>query len=477
MPTSNHRHEAAARRHAAWAGRAASLCVLCGGLDARASEFGAVICSDYQTSATVGRLQLASPWTYTPNLRPVYHDAIGVWHAGLVYIVNRAGADNIQVLDPAQGFATQRQFSLGLGRGLKHIAFAGAGTAWVSCYDTAELLHIDPVTGAILHVVSTAAFADADGLPETSWLVVYGQRLFVVCERLDRDNWYAPVGDSYLLVLDLPTRTWIDCDPTLPGVQGIRLAAANPYCEPVRVGNRLLIGCSGYFAMQDGGVAVVDLPSLTSLGLEITEAQLGGDIVDLAGGPDGRRHAVVSSAAFATSLKAYLPGGAVTVLHASTGFHHADIAYDGGSQIIVADRRPGQSGIRIFHAGTGAQLTTAPIATGLPPAFVVLPGGNTVSVLDLPPAHLVLAPPYPNPANPRTRVRFTAAPATAIDLRVLDMRGRLVRRVAAVAAADGAGEWEFDGLADDGRPAPSGVYRVVASGGGGIAARSLNLVR
>lgn len=462
---------------AAGLGAVLSLALVLGAAPAAVSATGAVICSDYIASATVGRLELTGPWAYARDLQPVYHDAIGVWHEGLVYIVNRRGADNIQVLDPAQNFTTVRQFSLELGRGLKHIAFVSDGTAYVSCYDTPELLHIDPVSGAILQVISTAPFADADGRPETSWLVVDGQRLFVVCERLDRNNWYAPVGDSYLLALDLGTQTWIDCDPGRPGVQGILLSASNPYCEPVREGERLLIGCAGYYTVADGGVDVVDLLTLTSLGLEITEAQLGGDVVDLAAGAGGRRHAVISSATFATSLRAYVPGGAVSLLHESTGYDHADIAYDGDFQIFVADRRPGQAGIRVFDAASGTQLTKAPVATGLPPAFIVLPAGSLAPVLDLSPSSLTLTAPFPNPANPRTRVEIAAAPASAVELRVLDLRGRLVRRARIEVDAAGQGSWDFDGLGADGRPVASGVYRLLAGGAGCFAARSLTVIR
>lgn len=442
-----------------------------------AAANAAVICSDLVGSATVGRLQLAAPWSFTPDLQPVYHDAIGVWHDGLVYVVNRAGADNIQVLDPEQDLATIRQFSLGLGRGLQHIAFTPGGTAWVSCYDAAELLHVDPVSGAILHVISTAQFADADGLPETTWLVVDGGRLFVYCQRLDRDNWYSPVGDSYLLVLDLATRTWIDCDPSQPGVQGVLLSATNPYCEPVRDGNRLLVGCTGFFGMQDGGVDVVDLSALTSLGLEITEAQLGGDLVSLTAGGDGRRHAVVAGADFATALKAYTPSGAVTLLHQGVGYHHAHIAFDGDFQVFVADRRPGQAGIRVYDAASGAQLTTAPIATGLAPSYLVLPEVQAVPVPHLLPSLVSLAPPYPNPANPRTRVEITAPAGASIDVRVIDLRGREVRRHTLAADAGGQASWEFDGLDKSGRALASGVYRVTAAGAGGFAVRSLALVR
>ena len=351
------------------------------------------------------------------------------------------------------------------------------GTAYVSCYDAAELLHIDPVSGAILQVISTASFADADGLPETGWLQLVDDRLFLTCERLDRNNWYAPVGDSYLLVLDTDTRTWIDCDPGSAGTQGIRLAATNPYCDLLRDGNHLLVGCNGFYAMQDGGVDVVDTAQLVSLGLEITESNLGGDLVDLTGGPDGRRHVTISNGSFVTSVKAYTAGASVELLHQGTAYDHADVSWDGDLQLFVADRRLGAAGVRVFDAAGGFELTSGPIATGLPPALFILPVSDPVSVIDLPAAGLSLAPPWPNPANPSVTIAFTAPADTRVELRLVDLRGRLVRRVQVASDASGAGTWVFDGYDERGRPVPSGVYRCVAQSAGGFAARSLTIAR
>jgi DNA-binding beta-propeller fold protein YncE len=441
---------------------------------AAAQQTGAVIATDYVSSGSVARLQMEAPFIVAADVAAIHNDASGRWHDGLLYVVGRAGADHIQVLDPEQGFATVRQFSLGLGRGLRDIAFREDGTALVSCYDTAELLHVDPQTGAILQVISTAAFADADGLPETGWLLLHDGRLYVTCERLDRDNWYSPVGDSYLLVLDAATLAWVDCDSQLPGVQGILLAAPNPYTEILPTDDgRLLVGCNGYYVVNDGGVDVIDPVTLTSLGLEIGEAALGGDIVDLA--VDGeRRFAVISDSSFTTAVVSY--GGGVTTVHQGAGYDHADIAV-GGGLLYVADRRLGAAGIRVFDTISLAELTTGPVSCGLPPALVLLPPQSVVPVLDLPGAGLRMAAPWPNPCNPQATVALTAPAGAEVMLRVVDMRGRAARQVRLIAGADGAATWAFDGRDQAGRKLPSGVYRCVAEGAGGFAARSLTLVR
>lgn len=438
---------------------------------------GAVICTNYTSAAYMSSISLEAPWPIEQDLEPVYHDAVANWYDGLLYVVNRAGADNIQVLDPSQDFQTIRQFSLGLGRNLQDIAFLPDGTAYVSCYDTAELLHVDPQTGAILHIVSTAAFADADGLPETSWLCIVDGRVFVTCQRLDRANWYSPVGDSYVLVLDAATRTWVDADPTVPGTQGVATAATNPYTRLRLENDRLLVGCNGFYGMQDGGVDVIDLASLTSLGLEMSEATLGGDIVDFLVGPDGHRWTIVADAVFVTHVKTYTVGGNVVTVHSGTGYDHAGFAFDGDFQLFVADRRIGAAGVRVFDAESGAQLTSGPLATGLPPAAIVLPAAVGTPAPDLPLALLTLAAPWPNPANPATTVAFSAPPSSTVTLRIIDLRGRLVRRRPVTVGADGLGTWQFDGCDNAGRTLPSGVYRCVAESGGLFAARSLTIVR
>jgi DNA-binding beta-propeller fold protein YncE len=440
---------------------------------------GVLVTSDYNSSGAIASFAREAPWSVIADRETVYADAVARWHDDLLYVVNRAGADNIQVLDPATGFATIRQYSLGLGRNLQDIAFDDQGEAYVSCYDTAELLRINPVNGQILGVISTAGFADADGLPETAWLLARGQRLFITCERLDRNHWYQPVGDSYLLVFDMTTEQWVDAAPGVPGVNGIRLAGTDPYGEPRRDGDHILVPCVGAYAVLDGGVDVVDVVQLVSLGFEITGAQLGGDVIDLTLGPDGRRLTLVSDPTFRTSIRRYDPAsGQVVIVVQASGYHHADLAWDGDFQLFVADRTPLASGLRVYDALTGVQLTSAPIPTGLAPASFALPPSGPVGVPLVPLASaLTLAAPWPNPANPLTTVRFAAPAGAVVRLRVVDLLGHAVREARVTAGEEGTGVWTFDGCDGQGRPVASGTYRVVGETPGGFAARALTVVR
>ena len=73
---------------------------------------------------------------------------------------------------------------------------------------------------------------------------------------------------------------------------------------------------------------------------------------------------------------------------------------------------------------------------------------------------LALDPAWPNPANPAVTVRFRAAPVENISVRIMDLRGRLVRELYQGA---GTGDWQhiiWNGKTDQGIAAASGLYLI-----------------
>jgi len=82
------------------------------------------------------------------------------------------------------------------------------------------------------------------------------------------------------------------------------------------------------------------------------------------------------------------------------------------------------------------------------------------------PAPATLAPPAPNPFNPRTALSFTLAEAGPARLAVYDLQGRLVRRLHDGELAAGAHVRTWDGRGDGGRRLAGGPYlvRLDASG-------------
>ncbi len=66
---------------------------------------------------------------------------------------------------------------------------------------------------------------------------------------------------------------------------------------------------------------------------------------------------------------------------------------------------------------------------------------------------------YPNPFNPRTRIRFDLAQPRTVSLSIYDVKGRRVKRIVENHSLP-AGSWSFEWLGDDdcGRQSASGVY-------------------
>lgn len=100
-----------------------------------------------------------------------------------------------------------------------------------------------------------------------------------------------------------------------------------------------------------------------------------------------------------------------------------------------------------------------------------------------PAARASLAPAWPNPAWGTATVAFTvgekAGRAGRVQLSLLDVSGRAVRRLADRVCAPGQYSVTWDGRAEDGSPAPSGVYfvRLSAAGVPGAEVRTLVWLR
>ena len=88
-----------------------------------------------------------------------------------------------------------------------------------------------------------------------------------------------------------------------------------------------------------------------------------------------------------------------------------------------------------------------------------------------------LAQNYPNPFNPMTRIKFSTAEKGAVDLRIYDGRGRLVRTLVDGHMEAGQHEELWDGRDDGGRGVASGVYHYVLKTGQGQLQRKMTLIR
>ena len=426
-----------------------------------------VITTDFSTGSTA--FLTANAVEAEVNLLGIHSDAVGHYHDGRVYIVNRLGQDNILVLDAMDLRTPLTQFSVGNGANPHDIEIVAPDKAYVTRYDTESLLIVNPQDGAELGEIDLSAFADADGLPEVSQIVRVGDRLYLSCQRLDRNGGWGPADVSYLIVVDLATDTLVDVDLDAEGVQGIALSAANPNSMAV-IGEQIAVGVVVGFGDRSGGVEIVDTATNRSLGLAVSEEDLGGDITSMVLVDQNRGYAVVADENFANSVRPFeLSSGTVGApLENISGGFIPSLAVD-GDRLIVADRGsfadPASAGLKFYDAATGAFLS-GPIDTGLPPQDIVVLEDATIptaveETADSLPQEFALEAAYPNPFNASVQIPFAVWQAnTSVELTVHDVLGRTVRTLASGTVVAGRHVLHWDGRNAAGEPVSNGAYLV-----------------
>jgi hypothetical protein len=326
-----------------------------------------VVTSDYRTGGFVTLDQDSLQVTCQgPTIHP---DAICRFDpiTARPYLVSRMGADAVEVLDPAAGFAISREYSVGAGSNPQDIAVVSAERAYVLRYAEPSLLVVEPLDGSETGEIDLSAWADPDGLAEPGWAVVHGQRVFVALHRLDN---FAPTDHSSVVVLDAGSGQ----------VQAeIRLSGVNPFAR-MRYSaaiDRITIGQSGRFGAFDGGLEWLDPASLELSGWVIDEQALGGDLTDAAVLSGTKAYAVISETladqTAATRVISFDPsrGAKLADLAVAEGFDHSflELSPD-GAQLWITERTRTAPGVRVFDTGTDQEISAGPIDVGLPPFMI-----------------------------------------------------------------------------------------------------------
>ena len=337
------------------------------------SDYAFVTATDYSTGMAA-IVSADSVLNAHCNVTPIHSDAVARFYQGRIYVVNRQGADNIQVLEPSVGFGTRKQFSVGNGSDPHDIAFLSTSRAFVTRYNTDQLWIVDTNTGRRSGLIDFSWLRDVDNIPEMDHMVRVGSRIFVSVQRLNRNTDWGPVGKSYIAAFDPYTEQFIDAEPSINGTQALALAGTNPFGEMVVNPRSGLIWVpnAGRWGVNDGGLEIIDPATFTTGGLVITESTLGGDITDVVPIDMNRGAAIISDANFNTLLVGFdlsAPASIDTIYApGSYSLQDAELSRDG--RIFVSDRTPVLPGLRVFRSDTWAQLTKTPIDVCLPPADI-----------------------------------------------------------------------------------------------------------
>jgi hypothetical protein len=449
---------------------------------ARADDWVFITTTDYITGSS-SVIRPGPPLAVECNVRPLHSDAVARYFDPYIYVVNRMGGDNIQILDPSNGFSTVRQFSVGAGSDPHDILVLSPTKAYVTRYNTNVIWIVNPAAGVQTGSIDLSALADADGLAEIDMMCRVGNRAFITVQRLDRNNYWVPVGTSYVAVIDTQTDALVDCNSAAPGVQPITMTGTNSYSDiqldPYT--GRLYFSSVGYWGLRDGGVEKVDPVGLQSEGIIFTETAAGGDMTDVEISGGKRGFAIVSDDDFYTLLVSFdaETGVKTGTLYDPNAYVIQDIELSPWDNLYVADRTPTNPGIRIYDVFTKTQATPAPIDVCLPPFDITFSLSIQTGVGDPAATGLSasLGEAYPNPFNPVTTIPFSLAREGRVTLDVYDALGRRVRTLFDGARPAGPQDMVWDGRDDDGRAVSSGVYFVRLDADGQTATRKVTILK
>lgn len=274
-----------------------------------------------------------------------------------VYIVNRTD-NNVMALDAAT-LEFIGQLGTGPGSNPQDVAVVG-DKLYVPAFGTAGVL-VGKIGEADFTTIDlNAAVGSTDGKPDCVGVAAVGTDVYVTCENLVS---FVPATVGKLVVIDTTTdtvRTHID----LPVQNPQNLIAELPDHTLVVSAYDKTNGCT----MQ---IAPGATPTATCL---VGNAQLA------MGGAEPTHIAVQGGKIWFAATTNYTDGGlrsydtATSVMGAMVApatENIRDVAVCPNGKIVVADTA-GTGGLRVYQDGT--ELTTAPLAIGLPPGF----GNNLV---------------------------------------------------------------------------------------------------
>jgi len=334
-----------------------------------ASGRALVVTTDFETGL-LATVDVAPPHAVGHPPTPIHADAVVRAAGDRVYVVNRLRGDNLQVLDPAHGFATLLQCSTGPGSNPHDVAVAGPHKAYVTRYERRELWIVDPgaasCAGFFRGAIDLGPYADADGIPEMDQMGLVADRLFVSLERLDRNQpLFPPAGRSLLAVIDTPS----DRVETV-----VALSGGNVFSETTGLARepgtgKLVVAEAGDLRRTgDGGIERVDPFTLAAEGFFVTEADLGGSVTAFVLVSASKGYAIVEDEALQNFLVAFDPSGQARPRRIFfSRYFLPDIALAPDGTLWLADQTLPAPGIRIFDTADDRQLTARAIDVGLPP--------------------------------------------------------------------------------------------------------------
>jgi DNA-binding beta-propeller fold protein YncE len=286
---------------------------------------------------------------------------------GELFIVNRDKGNNVTVLD-ASTLALVEQLATGAGSNPQDVAVHGA-KLYVPALGTAGVVVLTRGT-ATSKTISLASL-DPDGKPDCISAYTVGDKVYVACGLLDGS--FTPRGVGKVAVIDTATDT-VTATLDLPFANPQGLFVATPAGS--HLGGDLLIATAPSFTDYATGCVARITPGATpkANGCAITNLAADGFPAHM----DVDASAAILWIAMTHYDASFNATGALRGYDLATGELWAapiskagqlivDVAACPDGKVVVLDHTKDLDGIRVYTAAS--EVTTTPVAIGLPPGF------------------------------------------------------------------------------------------------------------
>lgn len=328
---------------------------------------------------TLNLIAVNPPRTVTSNIQTTHSDAVVRSFDNQLYVVNRLGADNIQVVDPSLNFAVTNQFSTGQGTNPQEIIVINPAKAYVTLYQPEDnrseelavddLLVVNPSSGKILKTIDLTPFTGNDGerLARAASMVRVGNRIFVAVQDLPGDLSRPPNQPGKLVVID----TAIDAVVGLIFLAG-RDPIAMTYSPQT---GKIYLADADFFDPNSsyGGIEAVDPSAVVTEGIVIDDLLLGGTPGEIEMAGTGG-FVVLSSldpdqgSSVVRFDLTHPEESAIQTVYQGKAYIQ-DIAVDENGLLLVGDRDPEVNGILFIDPESGNVLD-GPITVGMAPSSI-----------------------------------------------------------------------------------------------------------
>ena len=344
------------------------------------SERVGFISSDF---SSVGKVNLLNPDTQfiVQIFANIHSDSVAKFQNNRLYIINRLNRDSILVLNPFNAYLPQVEFSVGKGTNPYDIEIINSSKAYISLYNSKNLLVVNPESGTFLKQIDLSTYSEQssngttgiDGLPEMAYMSRVDNSVYLTLQRLDRNDPSgipSPNTDSLLLEFDTITDQIVKTY-TIP----IRNPISSLQKLNIDGELNLIFACPnklGFISRLDGGIVAFNTKTKSfRLSPLLTETEAQGDILDIQIKNNTEGYAFVLDSSFNKSIIEFNPNTGKKIKNilnfSSSAGNISGLLLTNSEKLYIGDGTFSRPSLSIFDTSRSdkVRINSSPIETNL----------------------------------------------------------------------------------------------------------------